>query len=147
MKGRRYKNKRPYLGCHLDKPSCNQSTLEKLLVVLRWANFYFFNDGCLRMLLCFLHRDEATCFCASCFFNCTSHSRFAAPFRRTVKACPRPSGLTSDWTIRFGVNSPGSGNYRGCFEGLPENDVGISCAYQWSRDSELRTELTIARMA
>lgn len=45
------------------------------------------------------------------------------------------------------MNSPCSGNYRGCLEGLPENNTGIRSAYQWTCDGEFRAELAIALMA
>ena len=69
-----------------------------------------------------------------------------APFSGTVRACPRPSGLTLDWAIRFVKTSPIAGTIRDVSEGLPKNVFGICYADQWTSHVKDCTRLAVAIM-
>ena len=85
--------------------------------MLCWAHFHFLNNCSLGMLYSLLHRNKATSFCTSRLFYCLRHRWCCFTpvlLQAYVKACPRPSGLTSDWAIRFWKDILNSGNYQGC---------------------------------
>lgn len=56
------------LQCYLPVLFLLYQLLKKLLLLFGGTNFHFFNNSSFRMLFSFLHWNEATCFCASCFF-------------------------------------------------------------------------------